>query len=940
MVTLGRLELEFAFLWPVSAGLLVLTLWLTLPRATSARGEAFAVADTGRHLLLLRYLRGAVLCTLALTVLGPVWHRPATTADAGAVAVVIDLRPTMLYRDRQRPPAERLQLAISLGLYTDEQAAREQAWFDEVAALQSVAIELAAARAASDFVDISRADPTLPRQRLRDAREELTRRCEAIVASPQHPAAAAVRRLPLGGDDLGTPAWLETARRRLAEANAAIAAERQRRYASAVSDGPEGIPAAAQAAADVAQFTRLDIARKLLAPRSALLTAAGRAVFVGAIDPAMPPDAPAWPADARQLARDARLAAGGDLRETVQSWLARSGGGRLRAVVVISDGANAADPSSAPLPLPTGIPVHTLCVASEQPPQRLELLDARVPPLVSVGQTFELAARVAARGVATAPVAAVRFTAGQFSETRDVRLGGEADADSALSPQGPSSNLLPNPPTRGGLSETVRWAITPQRPGELELRLDATADGLDPVTWSGRVRVSEDRQRVLVLSRAPDRQTLQLLRSLATRPLLHLQWLRMPDVAEQETPDATDPSPDRTPEAAIQAADAVVLAGVTPGELGEAAAAALSELLARRGGHVLLMSAERAMPAHTAPDATLAKWLTGGGKEAAGGGGEPSSGGRELSGGGVEPADDMAAARWLWWRSPAADGSLSALPTPQWPEQLVHADQWAVLPRLWRQVDLLPAERGAVTLLADAETGRRLLSVRQVGAGTVLWLHTDQAWRWTARPPGAPRGLTPPDPWSAVVRLLLEAPYAATAGRIGLDAPAYVGLGEPVRVRVRLPEAEGQRGDELPRRVLLRSGGRTVASAPLTPAERATGRIAGRFNAAMTPPEPGDYVVQLDGLESPRLTVTVGTRRTTPDPTSRPEVLAAWSAATGGVSVPATDLQPLLDRLAEAPTGPHAGEVAVRLWNSAWLATVLIGLLSAEWALRKHWGLA
>lgn len=897
-VPLARLELEFAFLWPVSVGLLLITLALCGLSMRRADTTLAGLSESDRTRRMLVTLRACVLLTLALVVLGPVWHRPATPRDLGALAVVVDLHPTMFSHDRQRPPAERLRLAMALGRYSDPDAELVASWIQDVETLRRLAAELTAARAARDFVDISRADPTLPRQRFQRAQEDFARSTQAVLAAPSHPAAAALRRIPLAGDGLGTSAWLEGVIRRLADAESAIDAERQRRYTAAIMEGGSTGHPASRAAADVAAMTRLDLARALLEPGGPLGEANSRAIRLVVYAP--------WDDrrdrdTLRAFDVEGELAAAGGLVDAVHSYLARSTTRQLRGVVILSDGVSLArKPIATASAAHPGVPVHTVFLASDRPPPSLELTTLQAPARLGPREPLDLRFQLVSRGLAAPVDATVTLSAGSFAQSQRVRVGVEAERDT-------------------GTATEIRFQFLPQRPGEIELRVEATAEGLAPARWRGRVRVSDDRRRVVLLGSMPTRDAHRLERTLRKRNWveLHTFWATGPATEMNATAETLD--------MALRSADAAILADTTPDAWGGVTADGLTTMMADRAGRVLLLPGPNATPQGVVLDATLARWLGHGNAE-------------------TPP-------RWTWWRSPAADGSLAAVPTTDWPAQSPHADRWTSLPRLWRQLDTSSPELNAIPLLVDMATGRRLISGRRVGSGLLLWLHTDQAWRWLAGPVSAVSG-SPDDlasatddpnwPFEALADELLEPPFAEVAGEVALDAPTDVEPGEPVPIRVRALRADGTAGELRTRSVQLRFAGRTVATAPLSPAVQAAMVVPGRWTATLPAPrEVGDYVLQIEGLEAPRLTVSVGRAAEQADPAGRPDLLAAWSAATGGLAVAAAEVDRLAQRLAEPPPpGAPGAEVVVRLWNSAYLAVALIALLSGEWALRKHWGMA
>ena len=111
-----------------------------------------------------------------------------------------------------------------------------------------------------------------------------------------------------------------------------------------------------------------------------------------------------------------------------------------------------------------------------------------------------------------------------------------------------------------------------------------------------------------------------------------------------------------------------------------------------------------------------------------------------------------------------------------------------------------------------------------------------------------------------------------------------------------------------------------------------SGVFEGRFRAS----EPGRHVVEIaaSGVTSSQpLIVASGARNSRP---GSPEALRQLAIATGGVVVPASDLSPVERLLAEIPR-PSIAKTLHPARSIGW-ALAFIGLLSAEWWLRRRQG--
>jgi hypothetical protein len=74
------------------------------------------------------------------------------------------------------------------------------------------------------------------------------------------------------------------------------------------------------------------------------------------------------------------------------------------------------------------------------------------------------------------------------------------------------------------------------------------------------------------------------------------------------------------------------------------------------------------------------------------------------------------------------------------------------------------------------------------------------------------------------------------------------------------------------------------------------------------------------------------------DPRLNTALLQRISAGTGGRLMQSGEVEPLMSAL-RAATPAAALTVRHDLWHNAWSFLVMIALLTAEWLLRRRWGL-
>ena len=190
-----------------------------------------------------------------------------------------------------------------------------------------------------------------------------------------------------------------------------------------------------------------------------------------------------------------------------------------------------------------------------------------------------------------------------------------------------------------------------------------------------------------------------------------------------------------------------------------------------------------------------------------------------------------------------------------------------------------------------------------------------QAVRWLALPAGDP--------------ILLTLPAGAAPGdvvpvRVLVRSAGFEPVGDAtVDVRVSAPDGRMEQ---------LRAG----------PARDAS---AGLAETTFRPAQSGVYRVT---AEARRGTTALGSTAASmlvggadfemTDPRLNTQLLQRVALASGGGMITADDVPALADTLRARL--PAAALAASRdLWNSAWSFTAIIMLLSAEWLLRRHWGL-
>ena len=267
---------------------------------------------------------------------------------------------------------------------------------------------------------------------------------------------------------------------------------------------------------------------------------------------------------------------------------------------------------------------------------------------------------------------------------------------------------------------------------------------------------------------------------------------------------------------------------------------------------------------------------------------------------------------------------------------------WESLPGVQWYGPVLKAKAGSEVLAVHEDVANEygripLLVTRTSGAGKVLYMATDGAWRWR-------KGVEDRYHyrfWGQVVRWMAYRRNMAKGERMSLSfSPEQPELGQSILLDARVATASGEplvRGDVAAR---ITSPGGRVETVRFTPpaGDGEWGVFAGSF----TPADPGRHELVLscretaDSLEASFFvqgSVTEGIGAA-----ARPEVLAEIAQVTRGRVLSQDDVAGLVASLADLPEPPP--EVRrLQLWCHPVVAGLLVGLLGLFWVGRKRQGL-
>lgn len=574
-------------------------------------------------------------------------------------------------------------------------------------------------------------------------------------------------------------------------------------------------------------------------------------------------------------------------------------------VVLISDGQH--NGTGSPQQLATAlresaIPVFTLGLGSEVPPADLSLLEVQTPEAVFNQERLSGSVLVQDSMPAGTPARIEIKSSGKLLWSEDFAADGRGEKriDFSL----PVAEL-PGPPANQS-DKTLRIL-------EVEIQARGDRPGAERTRANNHQQISlhvlERKRRVLIIDSRP-RWEVRYLHNHFERDERWQATLLIDD----QNAEASGSQIQRNFPASRQSLldhDLIILGDVGLQRLGSRNAALIAEFVTKRGGGLILLDGNRGQ---------LDSWAN-------------SSHASLIPITRRPTALPSAPRRW----------SLSALGLQQRALSLsdstsANAGLWSSLPEsLWNAaVDAKPgAQVLAHVQAANEKTPTPSMVFSQVGAGAVLYLGSDEWWRWRFQV----ADLHHQRLWMQLAGWIAAPPFQVEQDQvcIGTDRLRYK-LGQQAELRVRLRDAKGElKGDGQPVAHLMENG-REVATLQMEPDPTHFG-----VYRAQTPPlKVGHYQVAVaPSAASPKSNATLSLHvADAGNPewanlTMNRSLLEAMALQSGGRFLreeQAGELPALLQAL-------DRREIEVRetiLWSSWWWFLPVIALLSLEWILRKR----
>ncbi|MEL7472265.1 MAG: hypothetical protein AAGK04_03030 [Planctomycetota bacterium] len=627
------------------------------------------------------------------------------------------------------------------------------------------------------------------------------------------------------------------------------------------------------------------------------------------------------------------------LGKAIEQALRRAAAKPVSGLVVFSDGRSldAIDKATARRLQAERIPVHVYPLGSAAPIADLAVARVEAPSLAFVGDIVPISVRLErVGGDPEAPPERVRVelidrATGLVLDEQDATIGGADDNSGELT-------LTHRPSDEGARDWAVRLA---RRAGPPDL---IPANDERPVA----VELIDRPLRVVYIDGYP-RWEYRYLKNLLLREssivssalllATNRRYLQEGDVVLDRLPTSPEEWAD---------VDVVVLGDVRPDVFGEAQLRQLRSHVSDRGAGLLWIAGASSTPGAWAgtPLGDLLPFTGAGDRAGVSAWRDPVT---------MAPTD-QAMRQGLLRLGESRDGGAPS-GRGDWPERLSDpATGWSRL--MWAQrlersrlkptaetlaVALAP-ERGGPGAEASNEDPPLVLSMRY-GAGSVLYVATDEIWRWRyARGEALPERF-----WVPLIRFLGRESLGRSGRAASLEvSPKQPAVDQPVRVAVRLldqslldiaPERLRVRltprnpGDGAPIELVLPREARPASPSGEAPA-------MATFATTWLPDRPGSYLAAADDPLLAGIGLETDVRvRSDDDELRRPEADHAYlerlAESTGGRVLSRADLTRLSDLLPNRQRRIESAPDVDPLWDTPAVLLWLISLLTLEWIGRR-----
>ena len=612
-------------------------------------------------------------------------------------------------------------------------------------------------------------------------------------------------------------------------------------------------------------------------------------------------DAPQAPADPEAVEPTAPRT---DLAAALEAVARRHEGRTVAGIVVLSDGGDTSARDLAQVVESGAGPIYAVAIGTGAAFPDREVTSLTAGDAAVVDSVVELGAEVVLRGGAGDASALRLFEDGRLVEVRRVDSPGD------------------------GVPARAVFRVSPRPDAATLYTVEVAAAAAEPVLENNRrsvlVQPPGRPRRVLMIEGSPGHEHSFLKRSwLADRGVALDAVVRKGQNARGQHTFYVQGDPRRTPalatgyprdRRALFGYDAVVFANVEAGFFQPAQLAMTAEFVAERGGGLLLLGSTSLAPQGllgSALEDVVPLTLSDRGRTV-------SAAGRFVNRNRLLLTDDGAVHPMMRLGATVDE---------------THA-RWGELPALAGSTSLGAARAGAsvLALVGRPEGGSGpLVAVQRYGRGRSMVFAGEAAWRWKMLMPAESR--TYDTFWRQAARWLT----ALAPQRLTLTVAPAPAPGGPVEIGLRVLDAEYRAVTDAAPVVEVTTPTGIVHAVDAVLAVRESGRYEARLHAEL------DGVYRIDARAGPALEPVTewflvgGADAEFADPRADAQVLERLATASGGRLLAAGELGRLRGLLAAAAPAP---EPLLRpLWHGAWSFALVLAVLTAEWSLRRAWGL-
>jgi uncharacterized membrane protein len=263
---------------------------------------------------------------------------------------------------------------------------------------------------------------------------------------------------------------------------------------------------------------------------------------------------------------------------------------------------------------------------------------------------------------------------------------------------------------------------------------------------------------------------------------------------------------------------------------------------------------------------------------------------------------------------------------------------WAALPALAASATVGDPRPGATVLALTTAPGGGVfpvVAVQRYGHGRSMMFAGEASWRWKMLVASSDRAYE--FFWRQAARWL----SSSAPDPVAIAVPDAPEPGDAISIDVTARDAAFAPVPDATVDATLTAPGGATETIKLRRADS----TSGRFTAALGPEQPGLYRIHADAKRGPtplgsadRWMYVGGADREFADPRLNEGFLRRVARNSGGRYVRAADASRVPGWL-QATVPQNAAPERRDLWHEPWAFALIIGLLSAEWILRRRWGL-